>query len=201
MQYFPPPNDVSGNPDAPYVNAVPGVTEGSSVHAKAVEGTMREIVNAIIAAGLVPDGEDFTQLAGIIGGIDKLPVGAEIMWENSIIPPKFLEQNGASFNGGTYPLLAAHLGSTTLPDMRGEFARGWDHGRGIDTGRTLGSTQADMFKSHTHQQYYEAGHMSGGNREVARGISVGALGEGVLATGGAETRPRNRAKIWLIKAL
>ncbi len=201
MQYFAPPNDTSGNPNASYVNAVPGITEGSSVHAKAVEGTMREIVNTIVAAGLAPDGEDFTQLSKAILKLGGLPVGAEITWQSSTIPAGWLEQNGATFLQASYPLLYTHLGANVLPDMRGEFARGWDHGRGIDAGRALGSAQDDMFKAHVHQQYYESGHMSGGNREVARGISVGALGDGVLSTGGNETRPRNKSKIWLIKAL
>jgi phage-related tail fiber protein len=43
-------------------------------------------------------------------------------------------------------------GSTTfgIPDLRGEFARGWDDARGVDTGRTFGSAQAEDFKAHTH---------------------------------------------------
>ncbi|NLR73595.1 hypothetical protein HF682_00275 [Leeia sp. IMCC25680] len=34
-------------------------------------------------------------------------------------------------------------GTTTfnLPDLRGEFMRGWDDGRGLDTGRALGTMQ------------------------------------------------------------
>ena len=38
----------------------------------------------------------------------------------------------------------------TLPDLRGEFVRGWDNSRGIDTGRTLSSIQTDLVKAHTH---------------------------------------------------
>ena len=37
-----------------------------------------------------------------------------------------------------------------LPDLRGEFIRGWDNSRGIDVGRTLGSIQTDLVKAHTH---------------------------------------------------
>lgn len=37
-----------------------------------------------------------------------------------------------------------------LPDLRGEWIRGWDDGRSVDTGRAFGSTQADLVKAHTH---------------------------------------------------
>jgi len=34
-----------------------------------------------------------------------------------------------------------------LQDRRGEFARGWDHGRGVDAGRVLGSVQGDAIRN------------------------------------------------------
>ena len=34
-----------------------------------------------------------------------------------------------------------------LQDRRGEFARGWDHGRGVDAGRVLGSAQGDAIRN------------------------------------------------------
>ena len=45
----------------------------------------------------------------------------------------------------------ATSGTTTfnLPDLRGEFVRGWDHARGADVGRTLGSTQTDAIREIT----------------------------------------------------
>jgi len=72
----------------------------------------------------------------------------------------YLECNGAAISRTTYPELFAVIGtsfgkgngSTTfnLPDYRGEFLRGWDHGRGVDTGRSVGSWQGEAFKSHSH---------------------------------------------------
>ena len=58
--------------------------------------------------------------------------------------------DGSTFSGVTYPLLAAFLGSTTLPDMRGYFPRGADNGRGIDPGRILGTAQSDALQLHNH---------------------------------------------------
>lgn len=75
-------------------------------------------------------------------------------------PPGWLKANGAAVSRTTYAALFARIGtsagagdgSTTfnVPDMRGEFARGLDDGRGVDTGRVLGSAQAGQNASHTH---------------------------------------------------
>ena len=61
------------------------------------------------------------------------------MWYPASRPPEgWLECNGQSTTD--YPLLAALVGPN-VPDLRGVFIRGWDHGKGIDSGRTLLSTQ------------------------------------------------------------
>ncbi|AKJ43761.1 hypothetical protein QQ39_04890 [Pragia fontium] len=59
------------------------------------------------------------------------------------MPPKgWLKCNGAAFTAAQYPKLAQAYPSLKLPDLRGEFIRGWDDGRGIDTGRALISYQS-----------------------------------------------------------
>ena len=55
-----------------------------------------------------------------------MPVGAIIMWYSVLPPTGYLVCNGASFSNITYPQLATVLGSTTLPDLRGVFTRGYD---------------------------------------------------------------------------
>ncbi|MDR2051151.1 MAG: hypothetical protein LBQ63_05195, partial [Deltaproteobacteria bacterium] len=60
MKYNAPPG--SQNPDAPYVNGIPGLLKGSPVNAQAVEYPQREIVNVIQAAGLTPTNEQLNQL-------------------------------------------------------------------------------------------------------------------------------------------
>jgi len=67
-----------------------------------------------------------------------IPSGGVIMWPTSVVPTGFLELNGQSTTG--YPNLIAIYGAT-LPDMRGEFVRGWDHSRGVDAGRAILSGQ------------------------------------------------------------
>lgn len=88
-------------------------------------------------------------------------------------------------------------GSTTfrLPDLRGEFIRGWDNGRGVDAGRVIGSWQADMFKSHTHGYYLPTGAAAG----TGTGNVMQPGTAQTTATGGVETRPRNVAYIFCVK--
>lgn len=90
-------------------------------------------------------------------------------------------------------------GTTTfgIPDLRAEFQRGWDDGRGVDTGRVLGSAQAQDVQSHTHSVVTTtttATNVGGG----ATVLAVGSAGQ-TGATGGTETRPRNVALLVCIK--
>ena len=95
-------------------------------------------------------------------------------------------------------------GTTTagLPELRGEFMRGWDNGRGIDTSRVFASAQADDYKSHQHNQTYYIGSGGANSGPVRVSGSGGASGVfAVDANGGTETRPRNIAMLPCIKAL
>nr|WP_241522077.1 phage tail protein [Chimaeribacter californicus] len=71
------------------------------------------------------------------------PVGAPVPWPGAAAPTGWLKCNGASFSANTYPELAKAYPSLKLPDLRGEFIRGWDDGRGADSGRALLSAQSD----------------------------------------------------------
>ena len=77
-----------------------------------------------------------------------MPVGMIVAYANATIPTGWLECNGQSIPS-QYTELKALLGNT-VPDLRGEFIRGFDNGRGVDSGRTLKSTQSEAFKSHNH---------------------------------------------------
>jgi len=88
------------------------------------------------------------------------PAGTVNYFAMSSLPAGWLECNGAAVSRTTYAALFANISTTygagdgsstfNLPDLRGYFLRGWDHGAGVDTGRNLGTTQADDFKGHYH---------------------------------------------------
>lgn len=75
--------------------------------------------------------------------IDKyIPVGFPLPWPLATPPGGWLKCNGATFDKSIYPKLATAYPSGVLPDLRGEFLRGWDDGRGVDSGRILLSLQS-----------------------------------------------------------
>lgn len=99
-------------------------------------------------------------------------------------------------------------GSTTfnLPDLRGEFPRGFDDGRGIDTNRNFGSLQLDAFQGHFHAMSSRTDLVtSGGSNGATNGAGASATGAPITdGTNGtpriaAETRPRNIALLACIK--
>ncbi len=93
--------------------------------------------------------------------------------------------------GGDYIVLA---------DARGEFARGWDDGRGVDTGRTLWAWQADDIRAHTHTIPGSTWDISSGTSAMSNSGTSGYVTNRLTAsTGGAETRGRNLAYLPVIK--
>jgi microcystin-dependent protein len=86
--------------------------------------------------------------------------GAVMAFARSTAPSGWLKANGAAISRTAYSALFAAIGTTygagdgsttfNIPDARGEFIRGLDDGRGVDSGRIIGSAQADEIKSHTH---------------------------------------------------
>lgn len=70
-----------------------------------------------------------------------IPVGIPMPWPGATPPDGWIKCNGSPFSASDYPKLAQVFPSLRTPDLRGEFVRGWDDGRGIDSGRALLSTQ------------------------------------------------------------
>lgn len=140
-------------------------------------------------------------LMGAIGGISSTPTGVVQWYAGSTPPEGWLECNGQTIIQTDYPALYAIVGDT-VPDLRGEFIRGWDHNRGIDNNRNLLSAQSDEFKAHKHetsldgrQIQYQANAfgMSDGSQRASR------VKFSMDETGGTETRPRNIAMMGIIK--
>ncbi|HBB3242772.1 TPA: tail fiber protein, partial [Escherichia coli] len=97
------------------------------------------------------DGTVKTALENLgLGEGSALPVGVPVPWPSATPPTGWLKCNGAAFSAEEYPELAKAYPTNKLPDLRGEFIRGWDDGRGIDAGRVLLSIQTGMLEKHRH---------------------------------------------------
>jgi microcystin-dependent protein len=141
-------------------------------------------------------------------------VGMVSYFGASSVPVGWLECNGQSVSRTLFSDLFNYIGTTygsgngsttfNLPDLRSEFIRGWDNGRGVDSGRAFGSSQTHAIENHTHQFNYTA--IGGGgtsNIQTVLSIEPGstndAVGSVLNANTAIETRPRNIALLPCIK--
>nr|WP_172694427.1 tail fiber protein [Escherichia coli]QEI46132.1 hypothetical protein p13ZX36-90_00055 [Escherichia coli]WKT25207.1 hypothetical protein JMCDJMHD_00104 [Escherichia coli] len=99
--------------------------------------TLTAIGRAIIAKGSIKDVLNYLGL----GEGSALPVGVPVPWPTATPPAGWLQCDGRAFTKEQYPVLARVYPTLRLPDLRGEFIRGWDDGRKVDTGRALLSFQ------------------------------------------------------------
>ena len=147
--------------------------------------------------------------------------GQVAMFAMATPPGGWLRCNGAAVSRTAYKALFARIGivygagdgSTTfnLPDLRGEFVRGWDDARGLDAGRVLGSFQNWMVGKHDHATLAKyAGspnnYSSTGGNVIGQNLATNSTsGELVnlhtltTSAGGVETRPRNIALLYCIR--
>jgi microcystin-dependent protein len=160
-----------------------------------------------------------------------IPSGSVIAYASATPPGGWIECNGASLSWVNYPTLWLAVGLTwggtssqafLLPDLRGAFVRGWDHGRGLDTNtssRAFATYEGDGFASHTHANYFsDPGHQhsffaaqsgSGGYAGGGFGAfttytsNTSYVGTGGYITNAAagsnETNPKNYALMYIIK--
>lgn len=145
---------------------------------------------------------------GLVAGTTYYVVGSSITTNTFTVSatPGGTAINTSGTQSGTHTAVSAPYGdgdgSTTfnVPDLRGEFIRGWDDGRSVDTNRAFGSSQADDFKSHTHSLYGgEAGSFQQGGAYGASSSSNLTIRGSTVAAGGTETRPRNVSMLAVIK--
>ena len=155
------------------------------------------------------------------GASSGFPAGSVIYHAANTAPSGFLKADGATVSRSTYSDLFTAIGTTygagngsttfLVPDLRGEFMRGWDDSRGVDGSRAFGSAQADQMEAHSHI----TGHLNHVSHTRTYG---GSAASGSSATGGdsasryaantstvggtgnsSETRPRNVALLACIK--
>ncbi len=169
------------------------------------------------------DGTVKTALENLgLGEGSALPVGVPVPWPLATPPTGWLKCNGAAFSSEMYPKLAKAYPANKLPDLRGEFIRGWDDGRGIDAARALLSIQNGMLEKHRHIVVANDGYDTKDEWELAtifkktytqgRGLDATNTGGSLTPsptlhsrgsignTGGSETRPRNIAFNYIVRA-
>lgn len=155
-----------------------------------------------------------------------IPVGIPLPWSTATPPAGWLKCNGSVFNKTQFPQLALVYPSGYLPDLRGMFIRGWDDGRNVDAGRELGSEQLSDNKSHNHNLItWGVTHTGLGGSDTSipappGGTPNGGTGLGtvptqtltggsgstyiatsaITASGGSESRPRNIAFNYIVRA-
>jgi microcystin-dependent protein len=113
-----------------------------------------------------------------------IPAGITGMFARNTPPAGWLKANGAAVSRTTYAVLFAAIGTTfgpgdgtttfNLPDLRGQFPRGWDDSRGVDPSRVFGSTQASQNLSHVHgvtdpthaHAVYDPAHVHGASADA-----------------------------------
>lgn len=158
-----------------------------------------------------------------------VPSGAVMPFARNSAPTGWLEADGAAVSRTTYAALFAAIGTTfgagngsttfNLPDLRGEFVRGWDDGRGVDAGRAFGSAQLDQMQRITGNAGIRAAtsgvasgamsvastsaftrHNGGdGGASYVYFDSAGSPGARVSSSTSGETRARNVALLYCIK--
>ena len=111
---------------------------------------MTTIINGTSNAITFPDGTIQNTAADIT------PAGIIIFYAANSAPTGYIKANGAAISRSTYSALFSAIGTTfgvgdgsttfNVPDLRGEFPRGWDDGRGVDSGRAFGSAQLDQMQ-------------------------------------------------------
>jgi hypothetical protein len=152
--------------------------------------------------------------------VETTPVGTVIWYANNVPPAGYLVADGSILNQSTYSALFAAIGTKwnkgdepashfRIPDLRGEFIRGWDAGKQIDNGRLFASNQSDAFQGHRHtvvalQQLLATPGLAGGsnynfNYNYPTTYTIEPLDDYGFPRVAEETRPRNVALLPCIK--
>ncbi|HEK7371686.1 TPA: tail fiber protein [Escherichia coli] len=180
---------------------------------RAALATLTAIGRAIIAKGSIKDVLNYLGL----GEGSALPVGVPVPWPTATPPEGWLKCDGRAFTKKQYPVLARAYPTLRLPDLRGEFIRGWDDGRGVDAGRQLLSSQGDAIRNiegfadggigmsfdAIRGAFYDAGtrsaRMPNNTTTIDKTDDLGFDASRVVPTAN-ENRPRNIAFNYIVRA-
>lgn len=185
---------------------------GTVPQADALNHLQEELAHLVESAGLTL-GESMQQVLEAIRltiaaeAVPGLPAGSVIHVAMAAAPAGYLKADGNAVSRTTYAALFAAIGTTFgigdgastfgLPDLRGNFIRGWADGGFVDGGRALGTLQEDALKSHHHDYFVASGPQpqSGSSTPCLTEVGPAQTSD----TGDTETRPRNVALLACIK--
>lgn len=170
-------------------NYVPDATDET-------EGSQRNGTQAEVDAGTLNNVTVTPETLANSVWVSGVMPGAIILWGSETVPAGWIECDGRS--SAAYDNLIPYY-PTNIPDLRAEFVRGWDHGKGVDAGRTLGSFQGQQVQGHTHTiplLNISVG-TGGSSQQVLSAGSITNISTGT--TGGTETRPRSIALMYIMK--
>lgn len=153
---------------AALVGSAPEALDTLEELARALAGDANLKATLLAEIGKKANATDFNALHDLF-------IGIPIPYPLSTVPTGCLAMNGQRFDTRRYPKLAQKYPSGQLPDLRGEFIRGWDNGRGVDVGRGMLSVQSDEIKSHNHKfKYIGQNQRSESNRtDIFNQLTVG----------------------------
>lgn len=160
--------------------------------------------NAPINNIKIPSKDGVMALLSDIDEANIYPWGVLIPWCGATAPDWSLVANGSAFNKTTYSKLASYFPSGRLPDARANVLRGLDAGRGVDVGRQILSEQMgnSLLSARGVNDSPE-----GGFEFKLRFGSVGTNNQGQSeiyqqkeGVNGQETRMRNTAVLWIVRA-
>lgn len=181
--------------------------------------TQKELISVLNEAGIAINESKNDQLLQAILQLTStrsIPVGIPQPWPAALPPPGWLKCNGSAFNKALYPNLAAAYPNGVLPDLRGEFIRGWDDGRGVDVARALMSAQGDTIRNIAGHLVDVAFSQNGAAAGVFVLSDIGPISISATAIAGTakrvffdtsrvvptsnENRPRNIAFNYIVRA-
>ena len=125
---------------AALVGSAPAALDTLEELARALAGDANLKATLLAEIGKKANATDFNALHDLF-------IGIPIPYPLSTVPTGCLAMNGQRFDTRRYPKLAQKYPSEQLPDMRSEFIRGWDNGRGVDVGREMLSSQGDAMRN------------------------------------------------------
>lgn len=181
-------NEIIDAHESSVTNLTNSINQLAQAHAFDVD-TINQRINQLI----LDHNLDITSLTSRINslfGINDDAIGLISICPFEAVPVNYLECNGQTYNKADFPKLAAKLGNRyggdantfVVPDYRGEFVRGWDHGKGLDAERELGTIQGDAIRN-------IVGDLKAGTYDATNLQFVDAL----QATGAFEVIPGNKS--------